>query len=148
MAGEEYPGPLHDERTRRSGYQYFFYDKHHNPHNRNDAQWLPELSHEEEFEIFNLADVHEISGTNGDLFGLRRSPQGKVLPLGTEKQQVAKFPWTHEGRAWHGYPLWPIKRGDEDRTRLPAPQDALRRMEEIGWLDSNQRRRIGGGKHI
>jgi hypothetical protein len=41
-----------------------------------------------------------------------------------------------------------MKGGKGDRARLPAPRDALRRMQEIGWLDANQRRRLGGGKHI
>ena len=149
MAGDEYPGLVHRARTARSHYRYFFYDKHHNPNNTDDAQWLPELPRDEEFAIFDLADAREIVDAKGNLFGLRIGLQNQVLPLGTEGQQVAEFPFTRPGCAWHGYPLWPLKKdGDVDRSRLPAPKEALWRMEEVGLLEANQRRRLGGGKHI
>jgi hypothetical protein len=144
---ETYPGPLHPERTDRNTYQYFFYVKHHNPHNKDASQWLPELSHDEEFQIFNQADVSEIVGANGDLFGLRRGPEEQILILGTDKQMIAEFPHTDPGRAWHGYPMWPIRKGKTaGRYRQPTPREALKKMKEAGWITENQRKRLEAGK--
>src|SRR5208337_4722330 len=98
MPDEEYSGPLWDKTTCRSGHGYFFYDKHHTPNHVDDAQWLPSLSHADEFAIFNQADIHIIEDAKGNLFGIRRSPDGIVLPLGTELQEVAEFPYTRPPR--------------------------------------------------
>jgi len=149
MAEEEYPGPVHDQVTRRSRFRYFFYDKHHTLHNTADAQWLPSLTPAEEFTIFDQADFDQIMVPNGDLFGMRRTPDGEFLPLGTEQQHIAEFPATEPPRAWHGYPLWPLKKaGDIRRGRLPAPKEALRLMVKKKWITESQRRRLAGAKHI
>lgn len=148
-SAETYPGPLHPERTDRNGYQYFFYEKHHNPHHQDASQWLPDLSHDEEFAIFNQADGGEIADANGNIFGLRQGPGGRILILGTADQQVAEFPHADPGRAWHGYPMWPIRdRKATGRSRQPVPREALRKMEAAGWITANQRRRLESGGSI
>src|SRR4051794_19996466 len=110
MPNGQYPGPLHPHRTRRSGQQYFFYDKHHRAGHSEDAQWLPDMTRVEEFAVFDLADFHDLSDDKGDLYGLHLSPEGMVMYLGTRDEQVAEFPVAREGHAWHGYPVWPIMR--------------------------------------
>ncbi len=97
MPKGQYPGPLHPRRTERSGYEYYFYDKHHKAGYSEDAQWLPEMTHDEEFAVFNLADSHELSNEKGDLYGLRLSAEGNVLILGTREAQVAEFPLSRKG---------------------------------------------------
>ncbi len=149
MATGGYPGPLHPHQTRRNGYEFFFYDKHHRHDDSDDAQWLPELNHDEEFAIFDLADWHDLADSKGNLYGIRRTPDGDILMLGTRNEQVAEFPWAHPGHAWHGYPLWPLKRaGPENRRKLPAPRDAIDKMVQEGLLTRVQGRRLKKGAHV
>jgi hypothetical protein len=108
MPNGAHPGSLHLVVTQRSGYQYFFYTKHHQPNNTTDAQWEPTVTQDEEFAVFDLADQHDLSEANGDLFGLHLGPGPSILLLGTRGEQVAEFPVTVAGQAWHGYPLFPI----------------------------------------
>jgi hypothetical protein len=149
MPNGQYPGPVHPQRTQRSGYEYFFYDKHHQSGYSEDAQWLPDLTHAEEFAVFDLADLHEISNEKGDLYGLHLDAEGAVMVLGTREEQVAEFPVAREGHAWHGYPAWPIMRLDRDKKerKYPAPREALAKMQEAGLITESQRKRLARGKH-
>jgi hypothetical protein len=143
------PGPLHPVVTQRSGYQYFFYTKHHQPSNTTDAQWEPALTQDEEFTVFDLADLHDLSEPNGDLFGLHIGLGPSILVLGTGGQQVAEFPATAAGQAWHGYPLFPLaKRGRGQKRKNPIPTDALDKMEQVGLLTPSQISRLKRGKPI
>lgn len=149
MPNGHYPGPLHPERTRRSGYEYFFYDKHHKAGYSEHAQWLPEMTHDEEFAVFDMGDFHDLSNEKGDLYGLRLS-EGKVMALGTRDEQVAEFPVAQAGHAWHGYPVWPIMRLDQDRRRRksPAPLKVLAKMRDAGLITESKRKRLARGKSI
>jgi hypothetical protein len=126
MASGVETGPLHPVPTRRSGYRYFFYVKHHGRGGAGDAQWSDDLSPQEEFGVFDLADEHDLSDQQGNLFGLHIGRAGKILMLGTWKQQVAKFPRAHPGQPWHGYPLWPVEDGPSQRRGHELrPQDVV-----------------------
>jgi hypothetical protein len=146
------PGHLHTEVSERSGFRYFFYDKHHGRGGPEVAQWATDVSNDEEFGIFDQADLHEIRDNRGNLYGLRvvPGPAGEILYLGTLRQQVAKFPIAREGTPWHGYPLAPL----EHRPKVPQPppralpNDALQRMVEVGLLDNRQRKRLLKGRNI
>src|ERR1700678_1745929 len=105
MPNGQFPRPAHPLRTRHSEHQYFFYLKHHNAGKSEDAQWLPNLTHDEEFAVFDLADLHNLSNAKGDLYGLHLSPEGFVMSLGTREEQIAEFPLAQEGHPWHGYPV-------------------------------------------
>ena len=146
MSGQEYPGPIHDQVTHRSGFRYFFYDKHHNRYDTEDAQWLPTLLPADEFAIFDEADLREIADAKGNFFGISKNGDGDVQPLGTEQQEVAEFPFTRPPGAWHGYPMWPLKRNN--RLTQPVPRAALNLMVESGWIEVSQKRRLSAGKHI
>ena len=61
MSIGETSGPIHPVPTRRSEYRYLFYDKHHGRGGPDAAQWLPSLSQDEEFAVFDLADRDELS---------------------------------------------------------------------------------------
>jgi hypothetical protein len=79
-----------------SGYRYYFHPKHHGRGPADDARWLPlpEMSREEEFAVFVMADVHELSDNKGNLYGLRirgSIPGHQILFLGTRREQVARF---------------------------------------------------------
>ncbi len=148
MPNGQYPGPVHPQRTRRSGYEYFFYDKHHKPGYSEDAQWLRDMTEAEEFAVFDLADLHEISNEKGDLYGLRLDAEGTIMALGTRGEQVAEFPVAREGHAWHGYPAWPIMwlDRDEKKRKYPAPREALDKMQDAGLITESQGKRLARGR--
>ena len=131
MGGE--PGHLHPEVSERSRFQYFFYDKHHGRGGPEAAQWAPKMSDEDEFDIFDQADMLEISDEKGNLYGIGLGPEpGRaVRMLGTLRQQIAKFPRAHPGAPWHGYPLGPL----EQRSGIshPRSESSPKRRCEKWW---------------
>ena len=62
------PGHLHPVATQRNGFRYFFYDKHHGRGGPAVARWSPDLSEDEEFAIFDQADLLDLSDANGNLY--------------------------------------------------------------------------------
>ena len=147
MSNGAVPGPLHPATAQRSGYQYFFYSKHHQAGNSQDAQWDAGLTQNEEFAVFDLADRHDLSNPNGDLFGLHLGPGSKPLELGTRGEFVAEFPVAVAGQPWHGYPCFPIASRRRAHTRKPhVPIDALKKMQQAGLLTRAQASRLKKGK--
>ncbi len=151
MSVGESSGPVHPVRTRRSGYSYQFYDKHHGRGAPDAARWLPEISHEEEFGIFDTADWNEIQDEAGRLYGVRQRNQEDVLPdLGTWGQQIAEFPVARENVAWHGYPLWSLLQGSPENRRGEKSRPArvvFARMVAVGMLTARERKRLLKGDH-
>lgn len=148
MATGEVPCP-HPDPTRRRGLRYCFSQKHHGRGGPDDARWVDDLSEAHEFAIFDEADWFDLSDERGNLYGLRRDPDGAILELGTRGEQVAKFWSTHKGHPWHGFPLWPLTvGGPENRRKQPAPREALIRMEQAGILRPSQRKRLQKGARI
>jgi hypothetical protein len=146
------PGHLHPTATQRSRYRYFFYDKHHGRGGPEAARWSPDLTDEQEFGIFDQADLLDLSDEQGNLYGINigPEPEREVRNLGTLRQQVAKFPISHAGSPWHGFPLGPLE-GDYDPPHPPRralPREALTKMVENGLLNGAQRRRLLKGKNI
>ena len=146
------PGHLHPTATQRSRYHYFFYDKHHGRGGPEAARWSPEFSEDEEFGIFDQADLLELSDDQGNLYGISigPEPEREVRNLGTLRQQIAKFPVSHPGAPWHGFPLGPLERTrDGPRPPIrPLPRDALSKMVANGLIDRSQQKRLSKGKHI
>jgi len=146
MASGEDPCPEHPARTRREK-RYCFYVAHHGRGAPEDTQWAEDLSEAEEFQIFDEADWHVLTDSKGHLYGLRLGPDRAVLDLGTSGQKVAKFWKAPENQPWHGFPLWPLaKEGPENRGKLPAPREAIRKMVEAGLLLPNQGKRLQNGE--
>ena len=71
MSIGETSGPIHSVPTRRSGYLYLFYDKHHGRGGPEAAQWLPSLSLDDEFDVFDVADRDDLSDERGWLYGMQ-----------------------------------------------------------------------------
>ena len=139
---------LHERRTNRSGYQYQFTPKHHGADGE-AAQWLPELSLPDEFGVFDLADEHDFSDPDGNLYGVLRE-NDELEILGTAEQLIAKFPTAREDQHWHGYPAWPIKDvlPDNRRGEKMRPAKAVfDRMMTVGLLNEQQARRLRKGKN-
>lgn len=138
MSVGEDSGPVHPTPTRRSGYRYQFYDKHHGRGGPDAAQWLPSLTREEEFSIFDAADQNEVSDERDRLYGMgSRDRFGNFPDLGTWGEQVAEFPYARPNEAWHGYPVWPlIEAGPENRRgeKSRPSRQVFQRMVEARML--------------
>ena len=141
-------GPIHSSATRRSEYRYLFSSKHHGHGGSDAAQWLPTLSPDAEFSVFDTADFHGVSDEGGSLYGVLIENR-EVSSLGTQDQQIAKFPSARPGEPWHGYPLWPLKqksppdrRGEKQRP----PKDVFLKMVTTGLLPARDRKRLWKGK--
>jgi hypothetical protein len=133
----------HSTVTRGRGLRYLFTPKHHGAV-LDAAQWLPSLSFEEEFAVFDDADVHELRDDDGNLYGVRREAEGSLSYIGTRKEQVAEFPVARDGEAWHGYPVYPLT---EMGQRHRPDRSVFNRMVEAGLINRSQRRRLLKGNH-
>jgi hypothetical protein len=148
--GEE-PGYEHpDWRTQRSGFRYFFYDKHHGRGGENVSQWRPEITDEEEFQIFDDADRLELADETGNLYGVLSDDNGQIRVIGTLQQQVAKFPVQRATDPWHGYPFYPVSADRHVRQPPPnrhMPREVLRRMLDVEALTRRQYKRLRKGQN-
>ena len=138
----------HPSRTDHHGYAYQFTPKHHGA-DSGAAQWLPELTLDEEFAIFNIADEHDLIDERGWLYGIRRVGD-EVVELGTHEKQVAVFPAARLGIPWHGYPFWPESKmaaGNRRGEKMRPDSDVLARMVAVGLLTAQGRKRLLKGKH-
>ena len=114
--------------------------------------WRGELTDNEEFAIFEHADLLELSDERGNLYGMRigPAPHREVRDVGTHRQQVAKFPFSRREAPWHGFPLGPMEK-DYDPPRPPRralPRDALTKMVASGLLNMAQLKRLVNGRNI
>ncbi|WP_165075249.1 hypothetical protein [Paludisphaera rhizosphaerae] len=148
MSTGEDVGPEHPVRTRRRRLRYFFYVKHHQAGRSQHAQWARDLSREDEFNVFDVADFHDLSDHKGDLYGVRRLEDGRFAVIGTREEQVAEFPVTPLNQAWHGYPCWPILRRDDADRKARPPREAVDKMVQAGILQEKQASRLKAGRAI
>ncbi len=140
---------VHNRRTTRSEYQYQFTPKHHGA-GPGAARWLQELSLDEEFDIFDAADEHELSDDDGRLYGVQRDGEDSLRYIGIWHEQVAEFPLAREGEAWHGYPVYPlVDEGPENRRgqRSRPANIVFGKMVRAGLISQSQRRRLMKGDH-
>ncbi|MBX9622775.1 MAG: hypothetical protein K2X82_03080 [Gemmataceae bacterium] len=141
---------VHPTPTSRGGLLYQFTPKHHDGRDPDAARWLPELTREEEFGVFDAADAIEIADAAGNLYGVLRG-DGKLRPLGTCEERLAEFPVARPGEPWHGYPVYPVNEdGPENRRGLtcrPA-KEVFARLVETGLLSKRERRRLSGGRFV
>ncbi len=138
-----------DRRTQRSGLEYELTPKHHGT-DPGAARWLPELTAEEEFLVFDSADLHDISDERRWLYGVLRIDTEELRFLGTWNQQLAEFPFADEGCAWHGYPLYPLKdQGPENRRGQEGRPSKVvfEKMVQEGLLSKREKKRLMKGDH-
>src|SRR5258708_1516065 len=140
------PGHLFPRATERSGYWYFFYDKHHGRGGPEAARWATDLLEEEEFGIFDQSDRSDFSDRHGNLYGIRLCTLALrgVLMLGSFGQQVAKFPESLSGPHRHGSPLGPLQMNLDPPhpPERPLPKDGLQKMVDAGLLTRTERTRL------
>jgi hypothetical protein len=88
MSVGESSGSIHDIPTRKSGYRYLFYDKHHGAGGHDAAQWL--ISRDEEFRVFDLADEHDLADDRQWLYGIGQRDADGRNP--TSEPRASKLP--------------------------------------------------------
>ncbi len=141
---------LHSTLTQRSHYQYLFTAKHHGAGSSGDACWSSDVSRDEEFSVFDVADLHLFAADNGWLYGVLRDAKNELRDLGTWQQQVAEFPKANEGVPWHGYPIWavnedaPANRAGQD---MRPPKKVFKQFEKEGLITARERKRLLKGDH-
>jgi hypothetical protein len=141
---------VHETLTGRNRYQYQSTPKHHGA-DAAAAQWLPKLTLEEEFAVFNLADQNELADEDGRLYGVLRIGENDLRDVGTWQQQIAEFPLASEGTPWHGYPIWAINQdGPSNRAaqKMRPAKIVFQRMETAGLITKRQRKRLYKGDHV
>lgn len=146
-AGDDlvYPEPT------AQGYQYFFHPKHHGAGSTTDCCWKADVSRPEEFGIFRDSAERDVSDEAGNLYGLRKSPRGSVIDLGTRGEQIAQFWNAPQGSPWHGFPCWSIitsnslnRKGQQYRP----PKEVFIKMQAQQLLTASQCQRLKKGASI
>ncbi len=142
------PDPVHPQPTRRSGHLYCFTSKHHGGGSASDARWSPDLTHDEEFAVFDDADLLNLCDEDGRLYGAHRLDDGSLRQIGTRFQQIAEFPVASAGSPWHGYPVWPVS-GTAPANRagqnMRPAKVALQKMEAAGLITKKQQKLLMKG---
>lgn len=142
--------PIHPVKTRRSQYEYLFASKHHGGGTSDDARWQDDVTRDEEFSVFDEADFHDISDSDGRLYGVLRSQDGVLRDLGTWQQQVAEFPRANEGVPWHGYPIWAVNQeapANRSSQQMRPARGVFQKMEDAKLITKRERKRLFKGKH-
>jgi hypothetical protein len=138
---------VHATVSARSGYQYQFTPKHHGM-DPNAAQWLPSLTLNEEFAVFDTADTNNWLDAQGNLYGAEKVGADDLRILGTQGEQVAKFPVTAQNQAWHGYPAWPLAWGNRADDDMKPTKAVFEKMEQSGLITKRGRKRLWKGDPV
>jgi len=138
---------VHDVVTVKNEYRYQFTPKHHGA-DKKAAQWLPSLTRDEEFSVFNMADQNGLADLGGNLYGIEKVGIDELRTIGTRGEQVAKFPATAQDQAWHGYPAWVLAGGNRAGDDMKPPKPVLDAMQNMGFITKRGRKRLGKGDPV
>lgn len=132
------------------GYRYYFHPRHHGAGSSSDARWKSEITRPDEFGIFRDSANADFADVSGNLYGLMKI-QGKVIDIGTQGEQIAKFWKASTGSPWHGFPCWAILSRDYQNRRgqqYRPPKSVLEKMQEQKLITLVQCRRLSRGDRI
>ncbi len=139
------------EVTKPKGYRYYFHPKHHGTCRATVSCWRLDVLRPEEFTIFEIAVCLDLADEHGNLYNVRKSPDGMILKLGKFDEQIARF-WkpSTPTEAWHGHPHWPVETGPSNLAKEKnRPSTAVfRKLVEQRVLTEAQSRRLNNGKHV
>jgi hypothetical protein len=93
-----------------------------------------------------------LADEDGNLYNVRKGPDGAILELGMFHEQIARF-WKPSAatEAWHGHPLWPIDAaGPSNRAKQAnrPGKSVFRKLVEQGVLSAAQGHRLNNGKNV
>lgn len=89
MSIGENSGPIHPTPTRTSLYRYLFSNRHHGFDAR-ASRWS--LDRDEEFAVFDTADLHKLRDEEGRLYGVHKARMERFSPWG---RKASKSPNSH-----------------------------------------------------
>ena len=139
----------HPTRTQRSHFHYLFTAKHHGG-DKSAAMWLPGISQETEFSIFDNADLQQMADGRGWLYGVLPDGNGELKSIGTWDEQVAEFqPGPSMVDPWHGYPQWALdETGPPNRRkqRCCPERVVFNHLVTAGIITKIQRKRFLTGR--
>ena len=127
--------------------RYCFTSKHHGGGSSEDAQW--DIPPEVEFSVFDTADFLEVRESDEQYYGVL-SAWGELSDIGTWAQQVAEFPKASPGSPWHGYPIWAVNDvapSNRSSAKFRPSKAIFLKMEAVGLITKQQRKRLLKGKH-
>ena len=139
---------IHPTRTNPKGYQYFFHPKHHVPRKGDHACWQPSISRDLEFSIFEIAVRLDLGDEEGNLYNVERDERKKLIKLGYEYEQVAKFWKPRSGTEWHGFPFWPLgtRKSNSRKKQMNRPSDRVfEKLVQTGRLTMKESLRLKKG---
>jgi len=141
----------HPVATRVNGLRYLFTAKHHGGWKSPHATWLPTLTDDQEFSVFDDGDANALSDGAGNLFGALSDGQGGLDDLGTRGEQIAKFWRAPLDKPWHGFPAFPLNddvamQNRKGETARPE-KSVFDRMLEVGVINRAMWKRLKKGKH-
>ena len=139
---------LHPIKTTR-GRPYRFTDKHHAHPKGDHACWLPSISRDVEFSLFQGAEAGDFGDERGNLYNVHRDNE-EYLEIGTRHELIAIFWNPHSVAEWHGHPLWPIKvRGAMNRKNqaYAPPRMPLQRMADSNRISRRDADRLLRGDY-
>lgn len=94
---------------------------------RRKSMWRDSVPPQDEYGIFCAADAGNWQDGRGHYWGVRRV-KTSIAVIGLSGERICKFPHTaNSGDPWHGYPVSPKRRGDDD-----SPPDPL----VDSWIES------------
>ncbi|MFL5242526.1 MAG: hypothetical protein ACJ8FY_10495 [Gemmataceae bacterium] len=142
--------PIHPKQTRKRFYRYQFTAKHHGGGKADNARWSEDVTRDEEFSVFDEADVCDVFDNEGRFYGVLRDAGGKLRDLGTWQQQMAEFPRANDGIPWHGYPIWAVNElapGNRASPEARPAKEVFARMELARQITKREGKRLYKGDH-
>jgi hypothetical protein len=98
------------------------------------AEWV--VPPPTEYDIFCSADAGNWRDVDGHYWGVHLAGDAIV---GSRGERLCKFPYNeNERNPWHGYPVSPLLRGDDDAP----PDDVVNKWIEDGIISVTKGRRI------
>lgn len=148
---------MHDhEHTRptKKRKRYLFTIKHHALRDESEhAQWSRDLSEDEEFAVFELADDNDLADGDGDLYGVLLSGKRTLRSIGRLGEQLGFFWEPSPGSfEWHGHPLYPLNESGlsegHQKNRIWPPKHVLSKMVECGIIAASMRKRLNSKRFV
>jgi len=131
------------------GHTYKFTDKHHNCSKSEHACWLPTITRDSEFSLFQGAETGDYSDDRGHLYNVHRDGE-EYIEIGTRHELLAIFWNPHSAAEWHGHPRWPIKTREAFNRKnqgYEPPKAVMQKMVDKGRISQRDADRILRGDH-
>jgi hypothetical protein len=144
----------HTRPTEKNRNRYWFTAKHHALRDVSEhSQWSRDLSEDDEFSVFELADNNELADDSGDLYGVLLSGMHTLRTLGRIGEQIGFFWEPSPGSScWHGFPVYPLNENglpeQQQKKRIWPPKSVIAKMNECGVITTSMRKRLNSKRFV